>query len=362
MIKNVIFDWSGTLVDDLPAVWEATNYVLKNAGIEGLSIEEFRSEFCLPFTKFYNRYTPHIPMEKLEEWFHKKFEEVQHLVCGIKYAEEFLRFCKENKLKTIVLSSVRADHYYNQARKTGFIDYIDSSHLGVRDKRQKIKQILGEEKLEPLQTIYIGDMEHDIDTARYAGVYSCAVLTGYNEPQKLRLCEPDLIVENLAELKEILEQCKFDISKRVVKSHSNRSRPVVTVGALIFNKEGKALFVQTYKWSNLWGIPGGKIKYGESAETALKREIKEETGLDIHSIQFAMIHDCIHSEEFYRDEHFVLINYVCICENAEYVKLNEEAHNFKWLTLDEALKLPLNKPTRNLVNYILNRRQNSNNH
>jgi ADP-ribose pyrophosphatase YjhB (NUDIX family)/phosphoglycolate phosphatase-like HAD superfamily hydrolase len=349
-------------VDDLPAVWEATNYVLKNAGIEGLSIEEFRSEFCLPFTKFYNRYTPHIPMEKLEEWFHKKFEEVQHLVCGIKYAEEFLRFCKENKLKTIVLSSVRADHYYNQARKTGFIDYIDSSHLGVRDKRQKIKQILGEEKLEPLQTIYIGDMEHDIDTARYAGVYSCAVLTGYNEPQKLRLCEPDLIVENLAELKEILEQCKFDISKRVVKSHSNRSRPVVTVGALIFNKEGKALFVQTYKWSNLWGIPGGKIKYGESAETALKREIKEETGLDIHSIQFAMIQDCIHSEEFYRDEHFVLINYVCICENAEYVKLNEEAHNFKWLTLDEALKLPLNKPTRNLVNYILNRRQNSNNH
>ena len=28
MIRNIIFDWSGTLVDDLPAVWQATNYVL----------------------------------------------------------------------------------------------------------------------------------------------------------------------------------------------------------------------------------------------------------------------------------------------------------------------------------------------
>ncbi|MGC8742681.1 MAG: NUDIX domain-containing protein [Verrucomicrobiia bacterium] len=357
MIKNIIFDWSGTLVDDLPAVWEATNYVLKNAGIDGLSIEEFRLEFCLPFTKFYNRYTPHIPMEKLEEWFHKRFSEVQYLVQGIKYADEFLRFCKEHKLKTIVLSSVRPDHYYNQAKKTGFSDYIDSVWLGVRDKRNKIKELIEKEKIDPLQTIYIGDMEHDIDTARYAGVYSCAVLTGYNESSTLRLSEPDIIVENLAELKEILEQCNFDISKRVVKSHSNRSRPVVTVGALIFNREGKALFVQTYKWSNLWGIPGGKVKYGEPSETALKREIKEETGLDIHSIEFAMIQDCINSEEFYREEHFVLLNYICVCDTAENVKLNEEAHNFKWLTLDEALKLPLNKPTLNLVNYALKQRQ-----
>ncbi len=31
MIRNIIFDWSGTLVDDLPAVWQATNYVLAQA-------------------------------------------------------------------------------------------------------------------------------------------------------------------------------------------------------------------------------------------------------------------------------------------------------------------------------------------
>ena len=33
VIRNVIFDWSGTLVDDLPAVWHATNHVFRNAGV-----------------------------------------------------------------------------------------------------------------------------------------------------------------------------------------------------------------------------------------------------------------------------------------------------------------------------------------
>jgi len=353
VIRNIIFDWSGTLIDDLPAVWEATNYVLKKAGLDALTLEEFRSEFTLPFTGFYQQYTPHIPMNQLEEWFHTKFNEVQDLVTEIKYAGEFLQFCCQNKLKTMVLSSVRPDHYYKQAKKTGFIDFIDSAYLGVRDKRHKIRELLQSEKINPLQTLFVGDMEHDIETARFGGVYSCAVLTGYNEPRKLRFAEPDLIVENLAELKEILEQCNFDITSRIIKSQSPKSRPVVTVGALIFDNQNRVLLVQTYKWSNLWGIPGGKIKFGEPSEDALRREIKEETGLDVHSIKFVMTQDCIHSDEFYRDEHFILLNYTCVCDDSKDVKLNEEAHNYIWVSLGDALKMPLNIPTRRLIDEVI---------
>ncbi len=73
MIRNIIFDWSGTLVDDLPAVWEATNYVLTQAERPEMSLEQFRAEFCLPFTIFYDRHTPHIPLPQLETWFHSRF-------------------------------------------------------------------------------------------------------------------------------------------------------------------------------------------------------------------------------------------------------------------------------------------------
>ena len=65
MIRNIIFDWSGTLVDDLPAVWKATNHVLVQAERPEMTLEQFRAEFCLPFTIFYDRHIPHIPLPQL---------------------------------------------------------------------------------------------------------------------------------------------------------------------------------------------------------------------------------------------------------------------------------------------------------
>ncbi len=125
----------------------------------------------------------------------------------------------------------------------------------------------------------------------------------------------------------------------------------MTVGALIYDAQSRVLMVRTHKWSNLWGIPGGKIKGGETSETALCREIKEETNLEIDGVRLVMVQDCIHSKEFYRDAHFVLLNYTCRCAGAgnPEVRLNDEAREFRWVSPDEALSLPLNEPTRKLL-------------
>ena len=57
-----------------------------------------------------------------------------------------------------------------------------------------------ENNLQPDETLFIGDMEHDIETAKHGGVHSCAVLTGYNTLEQLRAAQPDLIVEHLARI------------------------------------------------------------------------------------------------------------------------------------------------------------------
>ena len=107
--------------------------------------------------------------------------------------------------------------------------------------------------------------------------------------------------------------------------------------------------IRTHKWSDLWGIPGGKVKWGEPSTEALRRELKEETGLDITDIEFALVQDCIHSKEFYRDAHFVLLNYTCRCAGAADVKLNDEAREFRWVSVEQALTMPINQPTRKLL-------------
>jgi ADP-ribose pyrophosphatase YjhB (NUDIX family) len=124
--------------------------------------------------------------------------------------------------------------------------------------------------------------------------------------------------------------------------------PISTVGALIYNPAGEVLMIRTHKWSNLWGIPGGKIKWGETAEDALKREIREETGLAVRDVRFVLVQDCIHSKEFFRDAHFVLLNYTAQSDGGV-VTLNDEAEEYQWLPIQRALELPLNVPTRTLI-------------
>jgi len=348
VIRNIIFDWSGTLVDDLPAVWEASNYVLTQAGQAAMTLDQFRAEFQLPFTTFYDKHTPHVPLPQLEEWFHARFKQVQDSVCVLPYAGHFIEFCRAQKLRMFLLSTVREDHFEVQRLATGFGDFLEKPYLGVWDKRRKIHDIIVENKLSPDETLFIGDMKHDIETARHGGVHSCAVLTGYNTLEDLRLAKPDLIVEHLGELREILEANGLHIRPQA-KQFEEAHPPIATVGALIFNDAGEVLMIRTHKWSNLWGIPGGKIKRGEPSEVALRREIKEETDLDVTDIRFVLVQDCIHSKEFYRDAHFVLLNYTCRCSGRAAVKLNDEAREFRWVELDAARRMPINAPTRILL-------------
>jgi phosphoglycolate phosphatase len=352
MIRNIIFDWSGTLVDDLPAVWQATNYVLTQAQRGEMSLEQFRAEFCLPFTIFYDRHISHIPLSQLEAWFHSRFKQVQASVCELPHARQFLEFCRGRKIRTFLLSTVHPDHFKVQTGITGFDQYLDKPYIGVWDKRKKIHDILTENGLVPEETLFIGDMQHDIETAKHGGIHSCAVLTGYNTLDQLRLAEPDLLVEHLRELQVYLEENDLQIKQRKREFEEDHP-PIVTVGALIFNKGDQVLMIRTHKWSDLWGIPGGKIKWGESSVDALRREIKEETNLEVNDIEFVLVQDCIHSKEFYRDAHFVLLNYVCRCVGEEAVELNEEGREFRWVTVEQALDMPINAPTRKLLLAVL---------
>ena len=189
-------------MNDLPPVFDTTNHVFATFGLPALTLDEFRRDFCLPIRKFYERRTPNVPQAKLEEVFLTRYHEVQDEITLLPHTLDFLKFCRNEGFGVFIASTVDRLTYEVQAARFGLTGYITKPYIGIEDKTQKIHHILEENRLAPEATLFVGDMEHDIEAGKHGGIHTCAVLTGYNHVEKLRAMQPDVVCEHLGELQQ----------------------------------------------------------------------------------------------------------------------------------------------------------------
>ncbi|MGV3663365.1 MAG: NUDIX domain-containing protein [Prosthecobacter sp.] len=348
MIWNILLDWSGTVADDLPSVLQAVNGMLRSQDRDEMTRAEFQARFRLPYTEFFREVLPAgVTLEQMQQLYLEHFPHAHEGVTLLPHAAEFIRYAAATGRRLVVLSSAPLQHVEAQAAALGVRDAFEILRCGVVDKRQEITALLEGLDMRPEETAFIGDMRHDIEAGNAAGVISIGTCTGYESAEKLLTASPDMLVRDLSRLPQLLGGW----------SVRDTAHPIATVGALIVNSSGEMLLIRTHKWSHRWGIPGGKIKRGETCEEALIREITEETALELRDIEFVMVQDCVEPPEFQRSAHFLLLNYIARCAGTQpQVVLNEEAQEFQWLPLEKALQIGLNIPTRILIEECVRRR------
>jgi 8-oxo-dGTP diphosphatase len=91
------------------------------------------------------------------------------------------------------------------------------------------------------------------------------------------------------------------------------ARPLVGVGALIFRRD-RILLAQRGKepLKGWWSLPGGALEAGETLKDAVRREVREETGLEVEPEDVYEVFERITRDSEGRVEyHFVLVDYVC---------------------------------------------------
>lgn len=130
--------------------------------------------------------------------------------------------------------------------------------------------------------------------------------------------------------------------------------PEPTVGALIFDPQGRLLLVRSHKWRDRYVVPGGHVELGERLVDALLREAKEETGLDVYDPEFLCFQEFIYDEDFWKRRHFIFFDFACRTDSTV-VQLNGEAEEFLWVLPEDALNLPLEPYTVVAVNEYLKR-------
>src|SRR6202045_884875 len=108
--------------------------------------------------------------------------------------------------------------------------------------------------------------------------------------------------------------------------------PQLAVSAAIF-RDGKILLVRRAKSParGFYSLPGGRVEFGETLHTALRREIAEETALTIEIAGLAAWREVLPTTE--GGGHFVILSFAAHWSAGE-PALNEELDDFQWIAPD----------------------------
>jgi ADP-ribose pyrophosphatase YjhB (NUDIX family) len=111
---------------------------------------------------------------------------------------------------------------------------------------------------------------------------------------------------------------------------------VVGVGAVVV-RDGKALIIKRAHEPRKgeWSLPGGLVELGESLRDAARREIMEETGLDVEVGPVIETFDRVHRDDEGRIRyHFVIVDFVCWVADGD-ATAGSDAEAVAWVTAEE---------------------------
>lgn len=346
MIRELILDWSGTLADDAALTLEVTNDVLEHFGAARIDADTYAREFVIPVEGFYEPRIGPRGRAAIDAVFFERLRARAGETRLFDAVPALLHLCRHHGIAVRLLSTLPADILAAQCARLGIDGLISAIHGGAGDKVPVLRELMSELDLAGDQVLYVGDTPHDIEAAHAAGVRAGAALYGYSGARRLDAAGPDHRFAAVGNIIDFIEHQQVSARER---------RVIATVGGFVQCASGELLLIRTRKWSDKWGIPGGKVAYGETLLAAYYREMREETGIDLDNARYLETLEAIESPEFTAPRHFLLINYVSRVAGRPAPHPNYEAESMDWYAPDAALRMNLNQPTRTALELALAR-------
>lgn len=205
MLKNIIFDWSGVVKDATECHLWVVNKIFKKFGAKEISLSELRENWEQPHMGFYNKYLPDITEEVEIEAYKQAIlsgdcpkSKAYSGIC------EFIKKLKTENFFLGVISSDLPDTILPEIENYGLKDVFNEVIFLSSDKTTSLNRMIKRFKLNPAETFFIGDSNHEIMAGKATMVKTIAVTWGINTQEYLKAKDPDYLVHNIKELEEIL--------------------------------------------------------------------------------------------------------------------------------------------------------------
>ena len=205
--RHIIWDWNGTLIDDVWLVVEIMNKMLKKRNLPGIDSKKYREIFDFPVTRYYLKLGFNFSLEPFEELtvefiseYYARFNECKLF----DKVEEVLKEISDRGIGQSILSASKEDVLTEKIRHYG-IDKYFCRILGLdnhyaESKVDRGKKWIAELNLNPQDVLLIGDTTHDYIVSKHIGSDCLLIANGHYNYERLTKSGVDVV----SSLKEII--------------------------------------------------------------------------------------------------------------------------------------------------------------
>ncbi|MFG2592684.1 HAD family hydrolase [Streptomyces sp. NPDC048438] len=210
---HLVWDWNGTLLDDIQAVLGASNAAFAEVDLEPLTLDQYREMYCVPIPKFYERLMGRLPTpaewERMDGLFHRHYTE-QRTACGLtEGVEELLARWQRGGRSQSLLSMYGHEHLVPVVRGYGierhFVRVDGRTGPSGGSKAQHMErhfEVLGD--IAPESAVVIGDAVDDAVAAAHVGARAVLYTGGSHSRSSLEAVGVP-VVDTLAEAVALAE-------------------------------------------------------------------------------------------------------------------------------------------------------------
>ncbi len=208
-MQSIIWDWNGTLLDDLDFCISTINILLKERGLKLLTRDSYKEVFSFPVKDYYeaigfdfNKEDFAVPAREFIDIYDAGVKD-----CSLhKSAVEILSFFQKKGVRQFVLSAMKQNMLEETLKHQGIFDYFEgiaglNDHYAV-SKIERGKQLIGQFNINKTKATIIGDTLHDWEVAQQLGTDCILIADGHQSEERLHTSGVQVLkgLQNLMEL------------------------------------------------------------------------------------------------------------------------------------------------------------------